>query len=282
MKIRNLDEFKAIDADSKLQEWEDVLSNAVFKSQDKRVLFPGHCQNCDQDVDFIVDDNYAVDVAGKKYVNYRERLVCPQCQLNNRMRALIGLLGEYVDIKNDKIYLYEQVTPMFKAITEKSGGENIVGSEYLGEQYESGYISPEGVRHEDAMKLSFADASFKAILSNDVFEHVMDIKKTIKEAYRVLEEKGVLLTTVPFYFNQQKTQKRAEIKNGQLVHLQKPIYHGDPMNVEKGCLVIYDYGWDLLDLMRDTGFSDVYFQNIYSPANGNIGVRCIMVLVAIK
>ena len=80
-------------------DFEDLLGSGV-KLYTQHI---GHCQNCDQDVDFIVDDNYAVDVAGKKYVNYRERLVCPQCQLNNRMRALIGLLGEYVDIKNDKV-----------------------------------------------------------------------------------------------------------------------------------------------------------------------------------
>ncbi len=83
-------------------------------------------------------------------------MVCPLCGLNNRQRALFGLLQEYVN-PDSSIYMLEQITSSFRAICARYA--NVVGSEYLGEGLESGYINENGIRHEDASNLSFNDGS---------------------------------------------------------------------------------------------------------------------------
>lgn len=37
----------------------------------------------------------------------------------------------------------------------------------------------------------------------------------------------------------------------------EPEYHGNPMT-DKGSLVFYDFVWDLLNMIKDAGFKDVY------------------------
>ena len=63
----------------------------------------------------------------------------------------------------------EQITPIFKLLSERLLGVEITGSEYVdatavrGQDYK-------GVRHEDAEALSFSDNSFDYVVSNEVFE----------------------------------------------------------------------------------------------------------------
>ena len=39
----------------------------------------------------------------------------------------------------------------------------------------------------------------------------------------------------------------------------------------EGALVFWDYGWDLLDWMKEAGFSDAYLQPYYSRKHGHMG-----------
>lgn len=276
IKIRNKREWQNNVYEKELYEWENTLSNIVLKTPEKIFLFPGFCQVCQKEVDFILDNKWSGEGA---CVNFRERMACPVCGLNNRMRAMTELISEFVDLKKDSIYMYEQVTMMYKHLNREC--KNLVGSEFLGTEYESGYTTLNGIRHEDAMNLSFQADTFKCIISQDVFEHISDIKKTLSESFRVLQVGGIMLISVPFYFDRDFTEKRAEIVNKKISYLKEPVYHGNPVSNE-GSLVFYDYGWDLLDWIKDAGYKDVYFRKIYSCRNGNIGVNALAFLVAEK
>ena len=275
-KIRCQKEWQENEYEKELWEWENTLSQIVLNTPGKKILFPGFCQICQKEVDFILDDKWS---GSENCVNFRERMTCPICGLNNRMRAMMELISEFVDVEKDSIYMYEQVTTMFKHLERKC--KNLIGSEYLDTEYEPGYITMKGIRHEDAMNLSFQADSFKCIISQDVFEHVSDIKKTLSESFRVLQNGGVMLISVPFYFDRYITEKRAEITNNKINYLKDPIYHGNPVSTE-GSLVFYAYGWDLLDWIKDAGYSDAYFRKTYSCRNGNIGVNALAFLVAKK
>jgi len=48
----------------------------------------------------------------------------------------------------------------------------------------------------------------------------------------------------------------ARIVDGAVDHLVPPSYHGNPMD-PNGSLAFFDYGWELLDWVRDAGFRDV-------------------------
>ena len=190
--------------------------------------------------------------------------VCPGCGLNNRQRFTAALLAA---LRPDATYLQEQVT----AFHGWAAGElpGVVGSEYLGDEMASGTVV-DGVRHEDALALSFADAAFDAIVSNDVLEHVPDAPRAFAEAARVLRPGGLLVFSVPFHADRDAVVRRAEIRDGELVHLDEPQYHGNPVGDGRS-LVFYDYGWDLLALCRDAGFADAWAIGYWSAMLGHLG-----------
>jgi SAM-dependent methyltransferase len=57
-----------------------------------------------------------------------------------------------------------------------------------------------GVLAGDACELPFADGSFDAILASEIFEHVPDDSRAMRECARVLRREGVLALSVPRAF----------------------------------------------------------------------------------
>jgi len=236
----------------------------------------GYCQSCGIDSKFLLDWNYS----NGTMPNFRERLVCKSCNLNSRQRFMVGYLKKLSKNKKIKdVYLYEQITDFYDNLKGIFKDFNIVGSEYLGWEKKSSQVI-NGIRHEDALNLSFKNESFDVIISNDVFEHVPDIKKTIKEAYRVLRKNGFLIISIPFT-NCKKTVQRAIMKNGSIKHLLVEQYHGNPLS-EKGSLVFYDFGWDFLDVCKNSGFEDVHMLGYYSSKYSYIGNGLQYIFIAKK
>jgi len=180
----------------------------------------------------------------------------------------LGHILNRIKKKDKLIYIYEQVTPFYKELTRIY--PNTIGSEYLDSKYKSGTIV-DGIRHEDSTCLSFPSNSFDLVLSLDVFEHVFDLEKSFNEAFRILKSPGRLIFSIPFYLKRDKTSKRAEIKNGNIVYLKKPHYHGNPIS-DKGSLVVYEISWDCLDMLKKCGFKDAYLTAGYNRKTGNIGL----------
>jgi hypothetical protein len=208
--------------------------------------------------------------------NFRERLHCPYCGLNSRQRFMTQLteaLGE------PPYYLYETVTPFYRWAAATL--PDVTGSEYLGWDIPGGTVI-DGLRHEDALNLSFADASMGTIVSNDVFEHVADIDATLSECVRVLRPGGRLLLSIPFSYDKPETVVRAELRDGEPVHLLEPVYHGNPLDQAKGSLVFYDHGWDILERMRAAGFSQAAVVFYWSHLYGYLGRGMQYMLVATR
>ena len=226
----------------------------------------GFCIVCNENIDFKYDWQYS----DLQKINFRERLICPTCGLNNRQRAIANLINQNIDEKNSitqflkrniklfgssqqkTIYFYECVTPFYNAVSKTLlAGHKVIGSEFLGYDKVSGEII-DGIRHEDALDLSFEDKSLDMIVSNDVFEHVPDIEIALKEAYRTLKQNGKLIFSIPFAHTA-KTKKRAQLLDGKLELLEEAIYHGNPVS-SNGSLVFYDFGWDILEIVTRVGF----------------------------
>jgi Methyltransferase domain len=235
----------------------------------------GFCNVCSRAVAFEGDWRNS----NGRTANFRERLVCPSCKLNNRQRFMAHLLLVMVPLEPSAlpIYLHEQTTPFFTWAQRTLPG-TVVGSEYLGPELGGGTVV-EGLRHEDAGALSFGDASLATIVSNDVFEHVPDIDRCLAESRRVLRPGGRLLFTIPFH-DRPETVQRATLRNGEIVELLPPQYHGNPIDPERGSLVFYEHGWDILERSRQAGFADAYALGYWSLRYGHLGYGLQLMFVA--
>jgi SAM-dependent methyltransferase len=212
-------------------------------------------------VDFIVSP--------KRPVNWRETLKCPKSNLINRVRASIHIMDtECAPYASDSIYLMEQKTSTYQFLKKRY--PELIGSEYLGDDVEPGQLI-NGLRHEDATRLSFADESLDHILSFDVFEHVPNYLSAFRECYRTLKPGGCLLWSVPMARRKHNNIVRAEINDdGTISHLLEPEYHGDPVK-KQGILCFYHFGWEMLDQIREIGFSDVYATIFWSREFAYLG-----------
>lgn len=232
---------------------------------------PGICQCCGRVRFFRNDLLYCHKGDPVCEINFRERMICPVCQLNNRMRATFAAItGEMKRHPHGDLLIYEMVTPFYRKLSEKIRklGGNIVGSEYLGSAYAPGDIV-NGVRHEDATDLSFEDRSFDVVASLDVFEHIPNIVSAAREMFRVLRPGGTAVFTVPNDPHRQKSLQRAKIENGEIIHLEEPEIHGNPVDAS-GSLAFWTVGWDIIDSMREAGFCDAYAEPAGKVIHGNI------------
>lgn len=218
---------------------------------------------------------------GKKIPNWRESLVCPSCNLNNRMRLTYHLIQEvFPNFINSQVYITEQTTPLFQIL--KNLIPAIVGSEFLGKNIPRGNLNHLGIRNEDLTNLSFHNEQFDFIISLEVLEHIPDYITALKEVYRVLKQNGKFLFTVPFDRNSKENIVRAKLNSdGSITHLLPTEYHGDPMNFTQGCLCYYYFGWELLNEIKDIGFTNAYAITTYSKEYGYLGGEQIF-FVAVK
>ena len=263
----------AAGADRRL--YEDLLEEAYREAE--HWYLPAVCQVCGLGVALLADRLYSPTGA----VNFRERLECGSCELNARQRFMAHLVRTALAARPEgtRTYLHEQVTAFYTWAARELAGE-VVGSEYLGHDVPGG-TEVRGIRHEDALALSFDDASFDAVISNDVFEHVPDIDAALSESARVLRPGGSLFFSIPFHDSADETVRRAELRDGEVVELLEAQYHGNPMS-EKGSLVFYDHGWDLIDRLREAGFADAAVVGYWSALYGYLGGGLQLVFAATR
>lgn len=229
----------------------------------------GFCYACNAQVSLGVDYEYGGIRQG--FPNWRERLVCPACNLNNRQRAALHLfLKECQPAHDSRIFLAEQVSDLYRFVKKRFS--RTTGSEYLKEEIPRGITRSDGVRNESLTSLSFEGGEFDFALCFDVFEHIPDYRRSLQELYRVLAEKGTMIFTVPFHRAAYAHKTRAKIDHsGAIVHAQEPLYHADPLSRE-GALVFQEFGWQLLDELREVGFKEaaafLYWSRFYGYLGG--------------
>ncbi len=85
------------------------------------------------------------------------------------------------------------------------------------------------------------------VITQDVFEHVLNPGSALAEICRTLKPDGAHLFTVPLYRGQ-KTVSRAIPTPEGIKYLLDPVYHSNPVD-NAGSLVITDWGDDLPDFI---------------------------------
>lgn len=236
----------------------------------------GFCWVCQREVKFKVDYFYAFEQDGIKVPNWRERLVCERCGLNNRLRAAFHMFQYQCSPETtSRIYMTEQRSLFFKQC--KKFYRNTIGSEFFGADIPRGKRNLRGIRNEDMSALTFSDQTFDYVLSFDCLEHIPDFKKAFSECHRVLNRDGMFMFTVPFDANSISNLVRATVDaDGVIRHLFPPEYHGDPINPEHGVLCYQTFGWEMIGQLMDAGFSDAYAALYYSREYCYLGAEQII------
>ncbi len=125
---------------------------------------------------------------------------------------------------------------------------NITCSEHL-ERGLSGEVC-DRVLCQDVERLSFPDESFDLVLSEEVFEHVRDWRRGMREVLRVLRPGGHHVFSVPLHLNE-PTRDRFARGDGD-VCLLPAEYHGDPIRGRS--VVQTSFGYDAGALVAELGF----------------------------
>ena len=248
-----------------------ITKQLLAQANSEAFVVDGFCVPCNKAVSFLVD----MQSGGHRHANgwtpnWRERLECPLCRMNNRQRLIATLLKQALcDAQGQQVYLMEQVTPIFNWASTTFKNHKIIGSEYLGHEYTGGSVF-KGIRHEDVENMSFVDGQLDLIVSNEVFEHVPNPAKAFAECARALKVGGVMLATIPFHSENDLSVIRAKLNNGQVENMLPPAFHGNPISAD-GSLVFTDFGWDLLATIRKAGFADVAVDVYASHHFGHLG-----------
>lgn len=251
---------------------EQQLAQALPAQAETRL--PAFCKVCGAYRALIYDHNYAAPGA----VNWRERLICPDCGLNNRQRlALHWAASSSPTNAEPRIYATEQTTAVAAALRTRY--RHFIGSEYLGPQWTSGRSNAAGVRHEDVTALSLPDQSVDWVLSFDVLEHVPDYRRALHEFQRVLAPGGTVLLTMPMALSETGNVVRATITPaGKVIHHMEPEYHGDPVNPDGGILCFYHFGWQILVDLAAAGFSSPRILLNWSLGYGYLGSEQVLIV----
>ena len=189
----------------------------------------GDCPICEHATVFMPLHDYA-----------RDGYLCARCLSIPRFRALATVLA--------------QARPDWRRCTILEASPAGALSEKLQREcagyVAAGYYSkvPRGTIHrgsrsEDLEALTFADQSFDLVITQDVFEHVMNPARAFAEIARVLRPGGAHIFTVPWYHEQATRRRAHRVGAGPIVHDLPAEYHADPVEGD-GSLVVHDWGSD--------------------------------------
>jgi hypothetical protein len=206
----------------------------------------------------------------------RDEYLCATCRSIPRNRALVVVL--------DRLY------PEWRdlQIHESSpGGASSDKLKVACKRYTSSYFYPDvepgahrnGVRCENLERLTFEDAAFDIVVTQDVFEHVLDPAAAFGEIARVLRPGGAHVFTVPFYPSRRSVVRAVPSPDG-VTYLAPKEYHANPID-PAGSLVVTEWGADVVDVIyANSGMTTT----IYSLHDKRMGLEAafLEVFVSVK
>jgi SAM-dependent methyltransferase len=214
----------------------------------------GFCPICESNVFFT-----------KKGEWLRDLYFCRRCNSIPRQRAIIVALNLfYPDWRNLKIHESSPSGASSRFIEKNC-------SQYVPTQFFQD--TPLGkfkndIRCENLEEMTFENSFFDLIITQDVFEHVMNPAAAFKEISRVLKPGGAHIFTMPWYPRLKRTVQRAKMVNGEIEFLEEPVYHGNPIDPE-GSLVTFDWGIDFTDYIY---INSEMLTTIYLIKDKNMGL----------
>lgn len=229
----------------------------------------GECVFCQMPSNFLLDEvsGYGYRSDSDFNPNWRERLICSRCNLNNRARMVYSILEVFPS--NIETWITEQDTSFFRALSGRF--TNLVGSEFLGHDWVSGRYNEKGLKHENITSTSFNDSSLSCVITLDVLEYVEKTDDALSEIFRILKPGGTLLATFPFDqespINFERAQKN---EDGSYTYFAPPEFHDNPAQDEP-ILCFRHFGWQILRDLEECGFAEAKIGLVWSQELMNLG-----------
>ncbi|WP_399220103.1 class I SAM-dependent methyltransferase [Synechococcus sp. L2F] len=231
----------------------------------------GSCPICGDSSGFIITESY-----------YRNTTKCISCGSSPRHRALfLEITTALPDWQNKSIH---ECSPGWDIVSKRLASEC---SSYVASHYDKNQKPGSRVETsmpckiyqcEDIEQQTFQDCSFDAVIMQDVFEHIFDPIKAIREIERTLKPAGFLIMTVPLVMGYSTTRCRSSLDaSGNLIHHLEPEFHGNPID-SSGSLVTVDWGYDICSFIADHTFLLSSISKRTDQSMGIIGSLCEVVL----
>lgn len=170
--------------------------------------------------------------------NWRERLVCQECGLNAKSRAVLHVLAEVVvPAPGARILVCEDRSGLAGVLPVARPGALVVDS--FGDLAEADALDQVDRRLSQPVD---------CLLVLDVFATVDDLAESARVCERLVAPGGAVLFTAPFRTDRERTVESA---------------------AEDG--VHREFGWDVLETFRAAGFEDVAAQFLWSAEFGYLG-----------
>jgi SAM-dependent methyltransferase len=189
----------------------------------------GYCVICESDTVFTERQTWLRD-------HYR----CNGCNSIPRNRALVNALNVFrPEWKSVAMHESSPSGPLSAYL--KRNCPSYTASHYFPDVPRGEYRDE--IRSEDLSRLTLESGALDLFITSDVFEHVIEPEEAFREIARVLRPGGMHVFTMPFYPWNEKSVQRARLVDNEIVLLEEPVYHGNPLS-EEGSLVTYDWGRD--------------------------------------
>lgn len=209
----------------------------------------GYCPICERKAAFVKASEWL-----------RDGHYCLRCRGIPRFRALVRVLEAHF--------------PAWRALRIHESSPSGAASDKLAREC-PGYVGTHllpgvergstaaGYRCEDLSAQTFADATFDLVITQDVFEHVLEPARAFAEVARTLKPGGAHVFTLPWYY-WKPTLVRAHREGGLTVHDQEPQYHGNPID-RRGSLVVTEWGSDLLPYIERCCGMQTTVEHLFDP-----------------
>jgi SAM-dependent methyltransferase len=208
----------------------------------------GKCNICGNITIFVCIDSQTA----------RNNMYCPFCRSSSRKRHVAKVLIKEVIksgstlaniLKTRQISIYN--ADVNDAIYQVLHNYPLYTCSSFSPDIKPGTEIRKGVFCQDLENLTFADESFDAVMTEDVFEHVRHHEKGFREVHRILKLGGYHIFTIPCNFDQ-TTIVRVDTSGEKDVHILPPEYHGDK---NRGQILAYrTFGIDIFDFLKSIGF----------------------------
>lgn len=197
----------------------------------------GHCLLCNKLTYFYLENDSPFP-----NIKFKESMRCSDCNLIARQRAVMAELKNMVR-PGHVVWFQEKFMSASLAWAER----NLLHCDLLGTDYMPDKSATD-IQHQDVTQLTFCNNTFNIIVSQDVFEHVHNPWLGFQECLRVLKPGGTMLMTIPF------APDPLDVSIDRRTNNLPDIYHGDPQGPLGSFLCYTDFGWDLIDRLKDIGW----------------------------